>query len=102
MHLQVLNSPEITKKGKPTMQKQTELVSQLKIANKMLGTKVYQDMVLKECVDLVEDYLSIYAYSISFPELAIPATINLKRFLKQCKIPFFRKRIASILEEVIA
>jgi nucleolar complex protein 2 len=91
----------MTKKGKPSMQKQTEMASQLKIANKMLGTKVYQDMVIKECIDLIEDYLSIYAYSISFPELSIPATINLKRYLKQCKVPFFRKRVSTIIDEVL-
>ncbi|PTB71440.1 Noc2-domain-containing protein [Trichoderma longibrachiatum ATCC 18648] len=48
-----------------------------------LRTRVYQDGIGDEVAELMSSFLYIWSKSISFPELALPIIIQLKRWLKQ-------------------
>jgi nucleolar complex protein 2 len=99
--LEILQAPEVLKKASThgTL-KPTSLTYTLKVANKLLGTKVYQDALITNTLDVIHDYMSVYSYSIAFPELAIPCVVTLKKFAKRCRNGIWRKKTLALIETV--
>jgi nucleolar complex protein 2 len=50
-----------------------------------LRTRVYQDGVGDQVIELLGEYFLLWSTSIAFPELALPVIIQLKRWLKQAR-----------------
>lgn len=65
-----------------------------------LGTKVYQDGLSEQYVDLLGEYFVLYCKSVSFPELATPVVISLRRFIKTSKNIKYSKQLSSIVEKI--
>ncbi|SCU93712.1 LAME_0F04742g1_1 [Lachancea meyersii CBS 8951] len=65
-----------------------------------LGTKVYQDGLGEQFVELTCEYFVLYCKSVSFPELTTPAYIGLRRYVKASKNSKFNKQISNVLEKV--
>jgi len=99
--LETLDSPELHKKSKPTSDiKRLNFVHTIKVSKSQLQTKDFQDAVFSNCYDLLLEYFSIYSYSIAFPELIIPATIHLKKWVKTCRNAYYKKQINFLLEKL--
>src|SRR5699024_3420696 len=65
-----------------------------------IGTRVYQDGVAEQFVDLVAEFFVLHSKSIAFPELSIPAVITLRRFVKKSKNIKFNKQIQRLVEKL--
>jgi len=52
--------------------------SVLKISKQALGTRVFQDGVISQFHELLLQHYASNAYSVSFPELVVPAIVQLK------------------------
>ncbi|SCU89451.1 LAFA_0E18140g1_1 [Lachancea sp. 'fantastica'] len=65
-----------------------------------LGTKVYQDGLGEQFVELVCEYFVLYCKSVSFPELTTPAYIGLRRYVKASKNSKFNKQVSNVLEKI--
>ncbi|KAG4218632.1 hypothetical protein PC116_g32888, partial [Phytophthora cactorum] len=50
-----------------------------------LRTRVYQDGVGEQVVELFSEYFVLWSTNIAFPEFALPVIIMLKRWLKQSR-----------------
>jgi nucleolar complex protein 2 len=63
----------------------------LKVSKQVVQSRLYQQQVVTTACELLVQTFGPLAYSISFPELSLPATTRLKRFSKETAVGNFRK-----------
>ncbi|KAI4859926.1 Noc2p family protein [Hypoxylon rubiginosum] len=83
--LEVLNSAEMRKSPKPSTIKPLDFHIAYKAPKSYLRTRVYQDGVGDQVVELFSEYFVLWSTNIAFPEFALPVIIMLKRWLKQSR-----------------
>ncbi|RYP03827.1 hypothetical protein DL764_004877 [Monosporascus ibericus] len=81
--LEVLNSAEMRKSPKAATLKALDFHVAYKAPKSYLRTRIYQDGVGEQVVELFGEYFVLWAKNIAFPEFALPVIIMLKRWLKQ-------------------
>ncbi|KAM0258490.1 hypothetical protein ACHAQJ_003829 [Trichoderma viride] len=81
--LEVLNSAEMKKPPKASTLKPMDFAIAYRAPKSYLRTRVFQDGIGEEVVELMSSFMYTWSTSISFPELALPVIIQLKRWLKQ-------------------
>eukprot|EP01128_Nolandella_sp_AFSM9_P002427 TRINITY_DN1279_c0_g1_i1.p1 TRINITY_DN1279_c0_g1~~TRINITY_DN1279_c0_g1_i1.p1 ORF type:complete len:446 (+),score=89.54 TRINITY_DN1279_c0_g1_i1:328-1665(+) len=96
--LEILEYPAFFKKPPPYSGKPPSFAYTLRVSDKMLNSRVFQKMVMLEAHHLLAQYFCIYSRSIAFPELVLPATVAMKRFLKKSRVPLFSNKIRSLLD----
>lgn len=83
--LEVLNSAEMKKPPKPSTLKQLDFAVNYKAPKSYLRTRVYQDGVGEQVIELLSEYFVLWSRNIAFPEFALPVVIMLKRWLKETR-----------------
>ena len=83
--LEVLNSAEMRRSPKQATLKALDFHVAYKTPKAYLRTRVYQDGVGEQVVDLFAEYFVLWSTNIAFPEFALPVVIMLKRWLKQSR-----------------
>ncbi|TQS34989.1 hypothetical protein Golomagni_04604 [Golovinomyces magnicellulatus] len=80
--LEVLNSSEMKKAPKSSTLKPFDFVFNYRAQKTYLHTRVYQDNLSEQIVELLSEFFVLWSTSIAFPELALPVVIMLKRWVK--------------------
>ena len=81
--IEVLQSPELKENPKPSTLKPLDFTTLLRAPKSYLRSRIYQDGVGEQVTDLLAEFFGVWAKSIAFPELTIPPTVLLKRWLKE-------------------
>ncbi|KAG9228775.1 Noc2p family-domain-containing protein [Amylocarpus encephaloides] len=81
--LEVLNTAEMKKPPKATTLKSLTFASSYKAPKSYLRTRIYQDGVGEQVVELLSEFFVLWSTSIAFPELALPVVVMMKRWLKE-------------------
>lgn len=85
--LEVLHSPEMKKAAKAGTVKPLDFSSNIRASSSHLKTRVYQDGVGEQVVELLSEFFVLWSKSIAYPELQLPVTVMLKRWLKAASKP---------------
>jgi nucleolar complex protein 2 len=80
---EVLASAEMRKPPKSSTVKALDFSIAIRAGKSLLRTRVYQDGVGEQLVELFSEYFVLYGKSIAFPELSLPVVVMLKRWLKE-------------------
>jgi nucleolar complex protein 2 len=80
--LEVLNSAEMKKPPKPTTMRPLDFSSIIRAPASYLKTRVYQDGVGEQVIELFSEFLVLWTKSVAFPELQLPVAVMLKRWLR--------------------
>lgn len=80
---EVLNSAEMRKPPKPTTLKPLDFNTTIRAPKSYLRTRTYQDGVAEQVQELLSEFFYIWTKNIAFPELALPVTVMLRRWLKE-------------------
>lgn len=81
---EILNSPELSKRSKPSTLKPLDWEYYLKCPTSYQRTRVYADALAEETIHLLTEFFGgSLSKSIAFPELALPAIVVLKRLSKK-------------------
>lgn len=72
----------------------------IKCTEAYLGTRIYQDGLSEQFVELLGEFYVLYCKNVSFPELVIPATISLRRYIKKSKNIKFNKMLSGLIEKL--
>jgi nucleolar complex protein 2 len=83
--LEVLNSAEMRKAPRPSTLRPLDFGGSYKCPKTYLRSRVYQDGVGEQVVELMGEYCVQWCTSIAFPEFALPVVISLKRWLKEAR-----------------
>lgn len=83
--LEVLNSAEMKKGPNATTLKALDFSVQYKAPKSYLRTRVYQDGVGEQVIELFCEYFAIWSTNIAFPEFALPVVVMLKRWSKEVR-----------------
>lgn len=85
--LEVLSSPELSKPPKPSTLAPLDFSIALRAPKSYLRTRVFQDGLGQQVQELLAEFFGCWAKHIAFPELIIPPTVALKRWLKSASSP---------------
>ncbi|KAG9604149.1 Noc2-domain-containing protein, partial [Aureobasidium melanogenum] len=80
---EVLNSAEMRKPPKASTLKPLDFSVAFRAPKTYLRTRVYQDGVGEQVIELLSEFFVLWAKSVAFPELALPLVVLLKRWLKE-------------------
>ncbi|PWW78801.1 Noc2-domain-containing protein [Tuber magnatum] len=83
---EVLSSTIFKKKPKPSTLRPLDFSTTIRAPKSYLPTKAYQDGVGDQVVELLSEFFALHAKSIAFPELAIPAIVHAKRWIKKSPV----------------
>ena len=56
------------------------------VSKAMLRSRQFQDAVLSHVMEGMLQYFALHAYSVAFPELAMPMVIRLRKYHKHSKV----------------
>ncbi|GAA5886454.1 hypothetical protein JCM6882_001643 [Rhodosporidiobolus microsporus] len=98
---EILDSPELTKRSKPSTLKPLDWDYHLKCPTAYQRTRVYADALVDEAVHLLAEYYTALATSIAFPELALPAVVALRRTAKRAATSGAQARLGATLKTLV-
>ncbi|WEW54655.1 Nucleolar Complex 2 protein [Emydomyces testavorans] len=81
--LEVLNSAEMKTSPKPSTLKPLDFTACIRAPKAYLRTRIYQDGVAEEALELLSEFFVCWTKNIAFPELSLPVVVMLKRWLKE-------------------
>ncbi|CAG8447506.1 10994_t:CDS:10 [Ambispora leptoticha] len=96
---EILESSELRQKPKPSTLKPLDFSLHLKAPKSYLHTRVYQDGIGEEITDILLEYYACFCLSVAFPELVIPAIVQIKRHIKKSKNVKMNKQLHSLIEK---
>ncbi|KAI9105785.1 Noc2p family-domain-containing protein [Phlyctochytrium arcticum] len=96
----VLDSAECRSKPKPSTLKPLDFSLNFKTPNQYVGTRVYQTGLVEQVVELLFEYYDSLCLSIAFPEVAVPAIVQLKRYVKRGKNMAVAKQVGQLIEKL--
>ena len=98
--LEVLTSPDLSKPPKPSTLPPIDYSVVLRAPKTYLRTRVYQDGLGQQVQELLAEFFGCWAKHIAFPELTIPPSVTMKRWLKSASaVPFRGNKNANTKAE---
>lgn len=85
--LEVLSSTDLSKPPKPSTLPPLDFSIALRAPKTYLRTRIYQDGLGQQVQELLAEFFGCWAKHIAFPELTIPPTVAMKRWLKLASSP---------------
>lgn len=80
---EVFNSAEMRRAPKPGTLKPLDFGIAIRAPKSYLRTRIYQDGVAEQAQELLSEFFVLWTKNIAFPELSLPVTVMLKRWLKE-------------------
>lgn len=80
--LAILDSSELKRAPKPSTLRPLDFAVTLKAPTGYLRTRVYQDGLAEQTVEVLAEFFGGWCKSIAFPELQLPVSVHLRRWLR--------------------
>ena len=80
--LEVLQTAEMKKPPKPSTLKALDFSTAIRAPKAYLRTRIYQDGIGEQLVELLSEFFVLWTKSVAFPELSLPVLVMVKRWLK--------------------
>ncbi|KAG4305460.1 hypothetical protein PORY_001016 [Pneumocystis oryctolagi] len=97
---EILESKEIKNKPASSTAKPIDFELCIRVPKSYLKGKIYQNGLIEQIIELLLEFYSLQCKSISFPELAMPMIIQIKRYIKQSKNSKLNKSLIIFIEKL--
>lgn len=97
--LEVLEQTDFNKRPKSGSMKNFNMATILKFTKPQLLERAFKDTLVDQLYELLLDNLHVHSHTVTFPELIVPMVIQLKDFLKKCKVANYCKQLKQIVEK---
>ncbi|KAH3829212.1 hypothetical protein DPMN_131205 [Dreissena polymorpha] len=97
---EVFEQTDFNKRHKNLSMKPFHFACILKLSKAQIQEKEFKDGLIDQLYELLLEHFNAHAHSIGFPELVLPAMLQLKDFLKKCKVGNFTKQVRQIVDKV--
>lgn len=81
--VEVLQSPEVKDVPKPSTLKPLDFNNSIRAPKQYSRTRAYQDGIMEQVSELFAEFFGVWAKNVAFPELIIPPTVLMKRWMKE-------------------
>lgn len=98
--LEVLNSNTFNKKHSSVSMKPLQFTCILRLNTAQLLENGFRDEVVENIFGLTLDYMAHESFTLSYPDLAVPAIINLKQYLKRCKNSNYSRKLKQLIDKM--
>ncbi|XP_013410225.1 nucleolar complex protein 2 homolog [Lingula anatina] len=98
--LEVLEQTDFNKKHSKASFRPLNFTCILKVSKAQLQEKAFKDGLIDQVYELLLETFYIHAHTIGFPELVLPAVMQLKESLKKCKVANYCRQLKQVLEKV--
>lgn len=98
--LEVFEQTDFNRKHKNISLKPFNFAVILKFSKPQLGEKAFKDGLIDQLYEHLLESFNVQAHSIGFPEFIISSVLQLKTFLKKCKIANYCKQIKQIVDKI--
>ncbi|XP_032681936.1 nucleolar complex protein 2 homolog [Odontomachus brunneus] len=98
--LEILNSYDFNKKHKTVSMKPVSLMCILRMSKSQLAENGFKDSVIETVYQLILENAANESHTIYFPDVYIPSVIQLKAFLKKCRVASYCRKIKQLLDKI--
>ncbi|XP_014479702.1 PREDICTED: nucleolar complex protein 2 homolog [Dinoponera quadriceps] len=98
--LEILDSYDFNKKHKTVSMKPVPLMCILRMSKSQLAENGFKDSVVESVYQLILENAANESHTIYFPDVYIPCIIQLKAFLKKCRVASYCRKIKQLLEKI--
>ncbi|XP_043267395.1 nucleolar complex protein 2 homolog [Venturia canescens] len=98
--LEILNAYDFNKRHKTVTMKPISFICLLRMSKSQLQENGFKDSVIENIYQLILENASKDSSTIYFPDLYVPCIMQLKAFLKKCKVANFCRKIRQLLDKI--
>ncbi|XP_066261385.1 nucleolar complex protein 2 [Euwallacea similis] len=98
--LEVLTSHNFNKKHQKISMKPLHFTCVLRLSKSQLQENGFKDTVIDTIYSQLLEYLSIMSHTIAFPDLSLFCVLQIKQFLKNCKMSNYNRKLKQALEKI--
>ncbi|CAN8004452.1 unnamed protein product [Ixodes hexagonus] len=98
--LQVFTIVNFDLKHSSTSMRPVDLSCVLRVSPTQMKESGFRDAVIENFYELTVEYLAHMSSSVAFPELVLPAMVQLREFAKKCKVANYNKKVRQLLEKM--
>ncbi|XP_008555720.1 nucleolar complex protein 2 homolog [Microplitis demolitor] len=98
--LEVLNSYDFNKKHQRSQMKPMSFMCLLRVSKAQLKENVFKDAIIEDIYQLILENAANDSHTVYFPDLYVPCIIQLKSFLKKCKVGNFCRKIKQLADKI--
>ncbi|ERL85936.1 hypothetical protein D910_03351 [Dendroctonus ponderosae] len=99
-NFQVLTSFDFNKKHQKVSMKPMHFTCLLRLSKSQLQENGFKDTVIDTIYSQLLEYLSIMSHTISFPDLSLICVLQIKEFIKKCKVTNYTKKLKQALDKI--
>ncbi|KAB7507525.1 Nucleolar complex protein 2-like protein [Armadillidium nasatum] len=98
--IEILSSKKLLSKPKKSSMKPFQWHCIIKVSKSQLLESALCDGLIEQFFNSSLNYLNSQCHTIGFPELAFPFVLQLKSFLKKCKVAVYSKKVKQLLDKI--
>ncbi|KZC06791.1 PREDICTED: nucleolar complex protein 2 homolog [Dufourea novaeangliae] len=98
--LEILTSYDFNKKHKAVSMKPVPFICILRLSKSQLQENGFKDNVIDSIYKLILENAAKDSHTIYFPDLYVPCIMQIKAFLKKCRIANYCRKMKQLLEKI--
>ncbi|KAK9507727.1 hypothetical protein O3M35_007516 [Rhynocoris fuscipes] len=98
--IEALTCADLNKRLAKASMKPFDFTFVLRLSKKAMTETGFTDAVVENVFELLLEICVCYSHSITFPDLVVPAIVQLKHFIKECKTPKYSSKLKQALLKI--